>query len=142
MASISNNQSPSFRGFPAISGSGCIDFQGFLTIIALKLKHPDTEEHLRLAFKVFDKDGNGNVSAAELKESMSNLLGENFTKEEIDDMIRLADIDGDGLVNYEGKLELFIHLSLCLLVSSAKLCSLGPDQARQNVGPDLDPSCY
>ena len=55
---------------------------------------------------MFDKDGNGNVSAAELKESMSNLLGENFTKEEIDDMIRLADIDGDGLVNYEGKLDL------------------------------------
>ena len=54
----------------------------------------------------------GNVSAAELKESMSNLLGENFTKEEIDDMIRLADIDGDGLVNYEGKLDLFIHLTL------------------------------
>ena len=63
---------------------------------------------------MFDKDGNGNVSAAELKESMSNLLGENFTKEEIDDMIRLADIDGDGLVNYEGKLDLGPELQ-CLL---------------------------
>ena len=62
---------------------------------------------------MFDKDGNGNVSATELKESMSNLLGENFTKEEIDDMIRLADIDGDGLVNYEGKLGLFIR---CLVL--------------------------
>ena len=38
---------------------------------------------------------------------MSNLLGENFSKEEKDDMIRLADID--GLVNYEGTLSLFIH---------------------------------
>ena len=34
-------------------------------------------------------------------------------------------------------------LTLCLLVSSAdNLCnSLYPDQARQNVGPDLDPIC-
>ena len=60
-------------------------------------------------------------STQSVKESMSNLLGENFTKEEIDDMIRLADIDGDGHVNYEGKVGLFIHLTLGLLVSSANI---------------------
>lgn len=65
------------------------------------MKHPDTEEHLRLAFKIFDKDGNGNVSAAELKDGMTS-LGEDFTQEDIDQMIKLADIDGDGQVNYEG----------------------------------------
>ena len=43
------------------------------------------------------------MSAAELKDAMTN-LGENFTQEEVDDMIKLADIDGDGQVNYEGKL--------------------------------------
>ena len=34
-------------------------------------------------------------------------------------------------------------LTLCLLVSSAdNLCKLfGPDQVRQNVGPELDPNC-
>ena len=34
-------------------------------------------------------------------------------------------------------------LTPCLLVSSAdNLCKqLDPDQARQNVGPDLDPNC-
>ena len=35
-----------------------------------------------------------------VKDSMSNRLGENFTKEEIDDMIRLADVDGEGPANY------------------------------------------
>lgn len=83
-----------------MDGTRCIDFQGFLTILALKLKHPDKEEHLRLAFKIFDKDGNGNVSAAELKEAMTT-LGEDFTQDDIDEMIKLADIDGDGQVNYE-----------------------------------------
>lgn len=52
--------------------------------------------------KVFDKDGNGFISAAELRHVMTN-LGEKLTDEEVDEMIREADIDGDGQVNYEGE---------------------------------------
>jgi calmodulin len=39
------------------------------------------------AFKVFDKDGNGFISAAELRHVMTN-LGEKLTDEEVDEMIR------------------------------------------------------
>ena len=52
-------------------------------------------------FLVFDKDGNGFISAAELRHVMTN-LGEKLTDEEVDEMIREADIDGDGQINYEG----------------------------------------
>ncbi|TNN58659.1 Calmodulin [Liparis tanakae] len=41
------------------------------------------------------KDGNGYISAAELRHVMTN-LGEKLTDEEVDEMIREADIDGDG----------------------------------------------
>lgn len=44
--------------------------------------------------------GNGFISAAELRHVMTN-LGEKLTDEEVDEMIREADIDGDGQVNYE-----------------------------------------
>ena len=85
-----------------LSGNGTIDFPEFLTMMARKMKDTDSEEEIREAFRVFDKDGNGFISAAELRHVMTN-LGEKLTDEEVDEMIREADIDGDGQVNYEGK---------------------------------------
>merc|ERR1712027_39990 len=57
------------------------------------------QRHHRLP-RVLDKDGNGFISAAELRHVMTN-LGEKLTDEEVDEMIRESDIDGDGQVNYE-----------------------------------------
>merc|ERR1719504_482893 len=81
-------------------GNGTIDFPEFFNLMARKMKDTDSEEELQEAFKVFDKDGNGTISAAELRHVMTN-LGEKLTDEEVDEMIREADVDGDGEVNYE-----------------------------------------
>ena len=86
----------------SVTGNGTIDFPEFLTMMARKMKDTDSEEEIREAFRVFDKDGNGFISAAELRHVMTN-LGEKLTDEEVDEMIREADIDGDGQVNYEGR---------------------------------------
>ena len=103
-------------------GNGTIDFPEFLTMMARKMRDTDTEEEIKEAFKVFDKDGNGFISAAELRHVMTSLgalvlinprplvlvihsslhIGEKLTDKEVDEMIREADIDGDGQINYDG----------------------------------------
>ena len=82
--------------------------------MARKMKDTDTEEELIEAFKVFDRDGNGQqagrhirrsficpfcqsalvlcagyISAAELRHVMTN-LGEKLTDEEVDEMSESA----------------------------------------------------
>ena len=49
---------------------------------------------------MFDKEGNGFISTAELAAVMTN-IGEVLSEEETDELIAEADIDGDGNVNYE-----------------------------------------
>jgi calmodulin len=53
-------------------------------------------------YRVFDKDNNGVISSTELRRVMTN-LGEKLTDDEVEDMIKEADIDGDGMVNYNGE---------------------------------------
>ena len=81
-------------------GSGTVDFQEFLAMMARKMNGMDGEVELREAFRVFDKDGNGFISSAELRHVMIT-LGEKLTNEEVDEMIREADLNGDGEVDYE-----------------------------------------
>lgn len=54
-------------------GNGEIDFPEFLTMMARKMKDTDSEEEIREAFKVFDKNGDGKISAAELRHVMTSI---------------------------------------------------------------------
>ena len=70
-------------------------------MMARQVKDTDSEEDLREAFRLFDKDGDGTISADELRHVMIN-LGEKLTNEEVDEMLREADMNGDGKIDYEG----------------------------------------
>lgn len=59
---------------------------------------------------MFDRNGDGYISAPELRLVMTN-LGEKLTDEEVEDMIREADLDGDGVVSYHGECKAFSSLS-------------------------------
>jgi calmodulin len=82
----------------------------FLTMMARKMKDTDSEEEIREAFKVFDRDNNGFISAAELRHVMTS-IGEKLTDDEVDEMIREADQDGDGRIDCEAFH--MVHLLVC-----------------------------
>jgi len=76
------------------------DFMVFIAILGQLSNQGDEEEEMKEAFRIFDKDGKGAISRNELRHVMTN-LGEKLTDEEVDEMIREADVDGDGQITYE-----------------------------------------
>ena len=82
------------------SGDGELDFPEFLLLMSNSMKDNGSEDELVEAFKVFDRDGDGSVSVDELMTIMT-MLGERLTREEVETMIRDADKDEDGELNFE-----------------------------------------
>jgi calmodulin len=95
-----NNGTIDFPGTPSAlpSASTKLTRPEFLTMMARKMKDTDSEEEIREAFKVFDRDNNGFISAAELRHVMTS-IGEKLTDDEVAEMIREADQDGDGKID-------------------------------------------
>ncbi|KAK1647414.1 hypothetical protein QYE76_065380 [Lolium multiflorum] len=52
-------------------------------------------------FAAFDKDGDGKVSASELRCGLESTLGEDVSEEDAAAILAAADGDGDGLLNQE-----------------------------------------
>lgn len=80
-------------------GHATIEFPEYLNILAKTIKDTDPETELTEAFKVFDKEGTGSISGADLRLIMTT-YGETLNAEEVDEMIKEADTDGDGIVDY------------------------------------------
>ena len=59
-----------------------------------------TDQEIKEAFEAFDLDHNSFVGAAEIRHVLIN-IGEQPTDEEVDEMIRMVDNDGDGQVSFE-----------------------------------------
>mmetsp|Transcript_51109 Transcript_51109/g.91791 ORF Transcript_51109/g.91791 Transcript_51109/m.91791 type:complete len:361 (+) Transcript_51109:56-1138(+) len=75
--------------------------QGISETLEPGLEHrPFSDDEIKEAFNTFDLDNNRFVGAAEITHILK-LIGEDVTANEIDEMIRMCDSDGDGQVTFD-----------------------------------------
>ncbi|KAL7124030.1 hypothetical protein ABFS83_14G021000 [Erythranthe nasuta] len=82
-----------------LNRNGTIEFDEFLDHMSKNIKSRYSIS-LGQAFKVFDEDQNGYISANELQMGMLYLFGREITYEEAAHMIRNSDLDGDSHANF------------------------------------------
>ncbi|NXN89800.1 CALMS protein, partial [Bombycilla garrulus] len=107
MRSLGHN--PSEGELRAVLGergrTGGVDFAEFLALVAGRMRdengdEEEEEEEIREAFRVFDRNGSGFVSAAELRHVLTK-VGERMTDREVDEMMGEAECDHRGQVRGE-----------------------------------------
>nr|XP_012323297.1 calmodulin-like protein 6 isoform X1 [Aotus nancymaae] len=80
---------------------GFFNCDGFLALMGVyHEKAQNQESELRAAFRVFDKEGKGYIDWNTLKYVLMN-AGEPLNEVEAEQMMKEADKDGDGTIDYE-----------------------------------------
>jgi Ca2+-binding EF-hand superfamily protein len=89
-------------------GSGQIEFEEF-TILAAKFiveeDDEDVQKELKEAFRLYDKEGQGYITTAVLKQILHE-IDDKLTEEELDGMIDEIDEDGSGTVDFDEFMEM------------------------------------
>ncbi|KAM8818021.1 calcium-binding protein 4 isoform 1-T1 [Rhynchonycteris naso] len=84
---------------------GRVDFEEFVELMGPKLREETAHmlgvRELRIAFREFDRDRDGRITVAELRQAAPALLGEPLVDLELDEMLRDMDLNGDGTVDFD-----------------------------------------
>jgi calcium-dependent protein kinase len=91
-----------------IDKSGFIDYTEFV-VAAMNEKQLLTNEKLQSAFKMFDKDGSGLISATEIKEVLG--FGKTLSEEAVNEIVKQVDANGDGEISFEEFAQMMKRLS-------------------------------
>jgi Ca2+-binding EF-hand superfamily protein len=77
-----------------------IDFDYFSNLAYKRTKTADLANNVIQAFRMFDKKDNGKITTSELRNILTT-LGDKLAEQEVEIMLKEADINGDGNINYE-----------------------------------------
>ncbi len=94
-----------------VDGNNTIELNEFLALMAKKMVRQEydagrnddvtmTEQEIEKTFKVFDRKGKGFICADEIRQ-VGALYGETLSDDDVKQMIKEADHDGDGRVSYD-----------------------------------------
>lgn len=81
-----------------IGRTGPMDFDEFLALMTQIINEKDIQEEMMKAFSLFDINSTGKITFENLKR-VSEQLGEIISDDELQRMIREADLDNDGAVD-------------------------------------------
>ena len=84
-------------------GNNQIEFEEFCMLMCKSMNKAEDEQTLREAFSLLDRDGSGTIDFSELKEILTGFskAGETLDDEEIDELLKMSDVGGDGAINFD-----------------------------------------
>merc|ERR1719495_95065 len=85
-------------GSSKVTSKKGVKYDDFVETVETRLSKQESE--LKVAFKMFDKNGDGKISKEEAKLTFKQ-LGEDVSDAELESLIKMGDKTGDGHINYE-----------------------------------------
>ena len=82
-----------------INGSGSIEFPEFLVMFMKRIKDTSIVKEIEDAFRLFDRNNNGDIDVKEIKDAMLK-FGEVLSPKEVEDMFHDADTEGTGRFSF------------------------------------------
>ena len=79
-------------------GNGSIDFGEWLTLMTKRVNDKDSRANIGKIFALYDDERKGYIDVATLKRVAGD-LAESVSEEELNELIRRADLDQDGVVS-------------------------------------------
>ena len=87
-----------------LNNNGTVEFPEFLEMVAFFEYNKDPYEvQIRQMFKALDKDNDGVLSTEEIRQLWNIFTNDNYdlpSEEEIEDIVKALDINGDGKIDY------------------------------------------
>ncbi|KAJ1736502.1 hypothetical protein H4S06_002195 [Coemansia sp. BCRC 34490] len=108
LGSLGQNVTDSYIDAMVNEAPGPINFTMFLTLMGEHLSGTDPESEILAAFQAFDIDGNGLISADELKDALME-MGDRFSQKEVDLLFKHAPITPDGFLKYREFVQMLKH---------------------------------
>jgi Ca2+-binding EF-hand superfamily protein len=83
-----------------LNNNGKISFQEFLILLSQKMNNTQNTNFILETFKYFDKDNDGIININDLSKIFLH-LGEQMTKQQLNEMLIAIDYDQDGHVTFQ-----------------------------------------